>query len=46
MNFWERVDNLLDEKGITKKELAAKVDIEIDKLEDILNEINKLIQTL
>lgn len=28
MNFWERVDDLLDQKGITKKELAEKVDID------------------
>lgn len=28
MNFWDRVNNLLDEKGITKKELAEKVKID------------------
>lgn len=28
MNFWDRVNDLLDEKGITKKELAEKAKID------------------
>lgn len=28
MNFWDRVNNLLDTKGITKKELAERANID------------------
>lgn len=32
MNFWERVDILLEQKGLTRKELAVEADFDVSNI--------------
>lgn len=32
MNFWDRVDSILENKGITRKELAAEADFDVSSI--------------